>query len=45
MAPQNPRILLDRQYTLATAGLLSTREADLALRFMLRELASEPMHG
>jgi uncharacterized protein (TIGR01319 family) len=45
MAPGSPRIVLDRHYMLAAAGLLSTRDRDLALRFALSELAVEPVSG
>jgi uncharacterized protein (TIGR01319 family) len=45
MTPDSPRIVLDRHYMLAAAGLLSTRDRDLALRFVLSELAVEPMPG
>jgi hypothetical protein len=45
MIPQNPRIVLDRHYLLAAAGLLSTRDPDLALRFVLSEFASESVLG
>jgi uncharacterized protein (TIGR01319 family) len=39
MAPAAPRIVVDRHYILAAAGLLATRDPDLALRFMAQEFA------
>jgi uncharacterized protein (TIGR01319 family) len=41
MTPKNPRIVLDHHYMLAAAGLLSTRDRELALRLVVTELASE----
>jgi uncharacterized protein (TIGR01319 family) len=45
MIPESPRIVLDRNYILAAVGLLSTRDPDLALRFVLREFARESVLG
>jgi MutL protein len=45
MIPESPRIVLDRNYILAAAGLLSTRDPDLALRFVLKEFARESVLG
>lgn len=45
MTPTKPRILLDERYMLAAAGLLSTRDPDLALRLAVGELAAESLLG
>ncbi len=41
MAPVTPRIAIDRQYVLAAAGLLSTRDPKLALSLIKSELRVE----
>jgi uncharacterized protein (TIGR01319 family) len=38
LIPQDPRIGVDRNYILAAAGLLATRDRDAALRLLRREL-------
>jgi uncharacterized protein (TIGR01319 family) len=45
MTPQSPRIALDRNYMLAAAGLLSTCDPDVALRFVRSEFASVSVPG
>jgi uncharacterized protein (TIGR01319 family) len=39
LAPRDPQFDLDSNYVLAAAGLLATREADLAMRLLRSELA------
>ena len=41
LKPVKPKLLLDQRYILAAMGLLSTENADMAVRMMKKYLKSE----